>query len=72
MAKQKHTRGAFVMIPLADGSFGYGTLLEAPYAAFYNTEPRARIPIWTGLRRNPSSSGSLSAICLWMRGHSLG
>jgi hypothetical protein len=36
MPKQKHTTGAFVRIPLADGSFGYGRLLESPYAAFYN------------------------------------
>jgi Immunity protein 26 len=36
MGKQTHTRGAFVRISLADGSFGYGRLLESPYAAFYN------------------------------------
>ena len=36
MGKQKHTAGAFVRIALADGSFGYGRLLESPYAAFYN------------------------------------
>jgi hypothetical protein len=36
MGKQKHTVGAFVRIALADGSFGYGRLLESPYAAFYN------------------------------------
>ncbi|MFY0529845.1 Imm26 family immunity protein [Archangium gephyra] len=36
MGRRKHARGAFVRIPLADGSFGYGRLLEPPYAAFYN------------------------------------
>jgi len=36
MGKQKHTAGVFVRIALADGSFGYGRLLESPYAAFYN------------------------------------
>ena len=36
MGKQKHTTGAFVRIALADGSFGYGRLLESPYAAFYD------------------------------------
>jgi hypothetical protein len=36
MGKQQHTAGAFVRIALADGSFGYGRLLESPYAAFYN------------------------------------
>lgn len=28
--------GTFLMIPLADGSFGYGRILEQPYTAFYN------------------------------------
>jgi hypothetical protein len=32
---QKHRTGTFVRIALADGSFGYGRLLESPYAAFY-------------------------------------
>ncbi|MFY0564951.1 Imm26 family immunity protein [Archangium lansingense] len=36
MGSQKHVRGTFVRITLADGSFGYGRLLESPYAAFYN------------------------------------
>ena len=36
MAARKHKIGAFVRIALADGSFGYGRLLEMPYAAFYN------------------------------------
>jgi hypothetical protein len=36
MALHKHKLGAFVRIALADGSFGYGRLLEIPYAAFYN------------------------------------
>ena len=34
--------GTFVRIPLVDGSFGYGRILERPYKAFYNyrtTEP---------------------------------
>ncbi|MCY1077449.1 Imm26 family immunity protein [Archangium lansingense] len=35
MRKQKHKPGSFVRIALADGSFGYGRLLESPYAAFY-------------------------------------
>jgi hypothetical protein len=36
MGGQKHKTGAFVRIALADRSFGYGRLLESPYAAFYN------------------------------------
>jgi hypothetical protein len=36
MGTKKHTTGSFVRIALADGSFGYGRLLESPYAAFYN------------------------------------
>lgn len=28
--------GTFLRIPLADGSFGYGRVLESPYFAFYN------------------------------------
>jgi Immunity protein 26 len=36
MGRQKQQIGAFVRIALADGSFGYGRLLERPYAAFYN------------------------------------
>jgi len=36
MAPHKHKIGAFVRIALADGSFGYGRLLDMPYAAFYN------------------------------------
>ncbi|HYO51433.1 Imm26 family immunity protein [Archangium sp.] len=35
MGKQRHKPGSFVRIALADGSFGYGRLLESPYAAFY-------------------------------------
>ena len=35
MRKQRHKPGSFVRIVLADGSFGYGRLLESPYAAFY-------------------------------------
>lgn len=35
MRKQKHKPGTFVRIALADGSYGYGRLLESPYAAFY-------------------------------------
>jgi hypothetical protein len=36
--------GTFLRIPLGDGSFGYGRVLEPPYEAFYNyrtTEPDA-------------------------------
>lgn len=36
MGKQKYKTGTFVRLVLADGSFGYGRLLESPYAAFYN------------------------------------
>jgi hypothetical protein len=42
MGRKKHIPGAFVRMTLADGSFGYGRLLESPYAAFYDyrtTEP---------------------------------
>jgi hypothetical protein len=35
MSRQTHKPGTFVRIPLGDGSFGYGRLLESPYAAFY-------------------------------------
>lgn len=28
--------GTYVLIPLADGSFGYGRVLQFPYAAFYD------------------------------------
>ncbi|MFY0565155.1 Imm26 family immunity protein [Archangium lansingense] len=35
MRKQKHKTGTFVRIALADGSFGYGRLLESPYVVFY-------------------------------------
>ncbi|HZH15043.1 MAG TPA: Imm26 family immunity protein [Archangium sp.] len=35
MRKQRHKPGSFVRIVLPDGSFGYGRLLESPYAAFY-------------------------------------
>jgi immunity protein 26 of polymorphic toxin system len=36
MRRRKHTTGAFIRVPLADGSFGYARLLESPYAAFYD------------------------------------
>jgi hypothetical protein len=36
MKRPRHTPGTFVRIGLGDGSFGYGRLLEAPYAAFYD------------------------------------
>lgn len=35
MRNQLHKQGTFVRITLSDGSFGYGRLLETPYAAFY-------------------------------------
>lgn len=35
MRKQKYKTGSFFAIALADGTFGYGRLLESPYAAFY-------------------------------------
>ncbi len=36
MGRQKHKTGTFVRLSLADGSFGYGRLLEPPHVAFYN------------------------------------
>jgi len=36
LSKQRHKAGTFVRLALADGSFGYGRLLEPPYLAFYN------------------------------------
>ena len=42
MASTTHKPGMFMRIPLADGSYGYGRLLQQPYAAFYDyrtTEP---------------------------------
>ncbi|HLL01575.1 MAG TPA: Imm26 family immunity protein [Myxococcaceae bacterium] len=35
MRKQPYKPGTIISIPLGDGSFGYGRLLESPYAAFY-------------------------------------
>jgi hypothetical protein len=35
MRKQAYKPGTFIRIPLADGSFGYGRILESPYEAFY-------------------------------------
>jgi hypothetical protein len=35
MPKRKYSPGAFLRIPLSDGSFGYGRLLEYLYIAFY-------------------------------------
>ncbi|HEX8705496.1 MAG TPA: immunity 26/phosphotriesterase HocA family protein [Myxococcaceae bacterium] len=32
--------GTFLRIPLGDGSFGYGRVLEAPYNAFYHHRTR--------------------------------
>jgi len=36
MIQTKHEQGTFLRIPLADGTFGYGRLLEPPYLALYN------------------------------------
>jgi hypothetical protein len=36
MPRTTFTPGTFVRIPLADGSYGYGRLLDFPYAAFYD------------------------------------
>lgn len=36
MRKQEYKPGMFLRIPLADGSFGYGRVLESPYEAFYD------------------------------------
>jgi immunity protein 26 of polymorphic toxin system len=36
LGKPKHKTGTFVRLVLADGSFGYGRLLEPPHVAFYN------------------------------------
>jgi hypothetical protein len=50
MAKPKHEPGTFLRIPLSDGSFGYGRLLEAPLAAFYDyrtAEPSADLDVLT-------------------------
>jgi hypothetical protein len=35
MLMQAHRPGTFLRVPLADGSFGYGRILEPPYEAFY-------------------------------------
>lgn len=35
MRKQKYKPGTFFRIPLSDGSFGYGRLLESLYTAYY-------------------------------------
>lgn len=36
MYEQRPKPGTFLRIPLADGSLGYGRVLEPPYSAFYN------------------------------------
>ena len=36
MKTPRHEPGAFLRIPLADGTFAYGRHLEAPYTAFYH------------------------------------
>jgi hypothetical protein len=36
MRKREHKPGTFMRIPLADGSFGYGRILEPPHSAFYD------------------------------------
>jgi hypothetical protein len=36
LGKQESKTGTFVRLTLADGSFGYGRLLEPPHVAFYN------------------------------------
>src|SRR4051812_6289608 len=36
MRKRTHKPGTFLLIPLADGSFGYGRLLTSPLSAYYN------------------------------------
>lgn len=36
MGSHKHKPGTFIRLTLADGSFGYGRLLEPPHVAFYN------------------------------------
>lgn len=46
MRKQAYKPGTFLRIPLGDGSFGYGRMLETPYSAFYNyrtTSPDSEI-----------------------------
>lgn len=41
MAAKQFTPGAFVRIPLADGTYGYGRLREFPYAVFYDLRTEA-------------------------------
>jgi hypothetical protein len=36
MARKKFTPGAFIRIPLTDGSYAYGRLREFPFVTFYN------------------------------------
>jgi hypothetical protein len=36
MRQLKHEPGTFLRVPLPDGSFGYGRMLEDPYIAFYD------------------------------------
>jgi hypothetical protein len=46
VSRRTYSPGAFVRIPLADGSYGYGQLLEFPYASFFDlrtTEPTANL-----------------------------
>jgi immunity protein 26 of polymorphic toxin system len=53
MPKQRHKPGSFVRIALADGSFGYGRLLESPYAAFYQHRTMSPDPDLDGIGASP-------------------
>ncbi|MFY0578768.1 Imm26 family immunity protein [Cystobacter fuscus] len=53
MGKQKHKTGTFVRLALADGSFGYGRLLEPPHVAFYDHRTTAPDSDLDGIASKP-------------------
>jgi hypothetical protein len=53
MPDKDHTPGAFVRIPFRDGSFGYGRLLNPPFAAFYDLHSAAAVSDLNAIAARP-------------------
>ncbi|MET0406657.1 MAG: Imm26 family immunity protein [Cystobacter sp.] len=53
MGTRNHKAGTFVRLTLADGSFGYGRLLEPPHLAFYDHRTVAPDPDVDGISSKP-------------------
>ena len=53
MGRRKHRTGTFFRLSLADGSFGYGRLLESPYVAFYDHRTQVPDPEVDGIASKP-------------------